>query len=548
MDALDSKDLSEEGLGEIELQVSQEVESDTKPDKEIHILFAYGDEHKIGPVSINVDNIDKKDPEFVAVGQGENNAPSINISVTDNKGINKVEWVRPDGLKEMLNVYERYSTSGAIQAGIFDKGVYKIKVTDRAGNCLEQSVTIDSIKGTDYTLEELAAAIRKMPTSWTNASVSLIAELDKLTGLGNTPFSWNGGTYTNRPMYTARRNGEVKFDLKDIYGNVIGPVTINVNNIDRDKPEMSPLLQKASDKNKLIINATDELSGIKLISVYGENLVDEYKVQSFNEPVEAVEELEWLIPTNGTYTIKVYDAAGNSVTEQLKCTEVTTDAPKVVEVEKEVIKEVEKEVTKEVEKIVEVPAKPITIPVTVEVPSKPITREVIKNVYTNTVDPSILESNMPEVQIVEVPVYVNSAEQFSGVETTADSGEMYTEDGEILMRIDPKLRETNPILYEFKKHSEGIAVGSSIGLLLALLALLIVAVALLSFKKKYKAEKALWNQSEMHDVVDGVVSRMIKKLENHNKGIEKKGYSEEELRIRREAIEECIEIQRNMEL
>lgn len=518
----------------------------------IKSIYDTGDSYSYRQTVI-VNNIDKDSPSITAA-QSDVAGPSIKVDVTDGKSLHKLELVRPDGTKELLQLFGKGEKSGSLMVGIVDTGNYHLAIHDRVGHVAEADVNVESItSGNGYNSESLVASIKKSPSTWTNGRVSLIAELADTTSLPNAPFSWNGGTYTNMPLYTVGTNGTVTLQLQDIYKNLIGPASVVIDNIDTGNPTMEDLKQKSGDNNTALINAQDGLSGIKMITIYGGSITEEMQVKLFTTPVSTLSDFEVTLPSNGLYTYKVYDAAGNSCAKQIECTGVTTDQPKIVytPVEKIVEKEVEKTVEKEVEKTVEVEKEVIkNVPVTIPMPIIQEKTNTVTEYVGRTSSGDFASSINPEIQYVEVPVYVGSQSAAAGGVTATSGGELFqtNEDGEILMRIDPKLKETNPLLYEFKKHSEGIAVGSSIGLVLAMLALVVLAVAFLGLRKRYKADKVFWSQSEMHDVVDGTVSRMIRRLEKEKKDLKKQEYTPKEMELAEAIIDRCIDIQKNMEL
>lgn len=459
----------------------------------------------------------------ITAKQDESGAGSIQIGVSDDIGLSKLTMEGPDGIREILQVYDGI-TEDTVNKEIGRTGKYLFTVTDMAGNSATTEVNVDSIAAACQS--SILTGLKVTPANWTSGDVTVIAQLSDTTGLSSAPFSWNKGVPTAMPYVIMNNNGEAQVDICDKYGNVIASDCITVSNIDRLSPMMNDLVQ-SEDKNHLVVEVFDEGSGISQITISGGPYTTESPVLNFENVLETGEVLITL-PTNGSYTVRAYDAAGNSCQKQISVEGVTTDVAKVVTEEKIIYKDrvvtEPGETTTEtvtvdrvVENRVEVPV-PVLVPVpTIEYVTK------YKTVRENGEDTTKLIREKGDE--IETLIKEQTGKDVSGADVNADSelnketlinelekagagasetGEAFerTKDGtyigpdgyEYYGRVAPNLKKNHPLKYWFKVNSEKIAIAACIVAALLLILCIIMVVMLIDkdagksqgFNKKLK--------------------------------------------------------------
>ncbi|MBE6403339.1 MAG: hypothetical protein E7039_06420, partial [Lentisphaerae bacterium] len=110
---------------------------------------------------------------------------------------------------------------------VSENGTYTFRVTDRVGNVIEQSVTVDNIDKVAPTLE-----ISGNPTEWTNQNVTLKAIVSDGTVMFNNGTIWLTGS-----EFTVSKNGTYKFRVTDRAGNETEK-TVVVDKIDKVAPDV----------------------------------------------------------------------------------------------------------------------------------------------------------------------------------------------------------------------------------------------------------------------------------------------------------------------
>lgn len=462
-------------------------------------------------------NITKTSTEYtdteapsISASQDESGAGVIIVNVSDNVGLSRVVMDGPDGTREILQVYDGV-TEDTIRKEIGKIGEYRVTVTDMAGNTQDASVNISSIAAACSS--SILTGLKITPSGWTNGDVTIIAQLSDTQGLSSAPFRWNNSIATAQPYMIMTENGDAKVDICDRYGNSIASQTITISNIDRTAPVLGDLIQ-SEDKNHLIINVSDKGSGLSQITISGGPYSVETGAVTLNGDTDP-DEIKLTLPTNGTYTVRAYDRAGNSCQKQISVDGVTTDIAKVEY--KEVVKEVEKivpeekivtetqtvTITQEVEKAV-----PILVPI-------PTTETVIKykTIRENGEDTSVLinggdqyiEGENSETIITnetdgENSVDTEVTDNEKNLVTAADTGLVgeYTKDGtyiapdgyEYYNRVDQNLKNEHPFKYWFKKNAEKIAVAACILAIIFLILCIIMGVLLTKDYFKEQRDKS----------------------------------------------------------
>lgn len=506
IDATDTDSEGSDNSGNLQYSVDGSNYQDS-PDFEISesgTVTIYVKDETGNVTKTSTDYTDTDKPQVSAV-QDETGAGVIIVTASDNVGLQRIVMEGPDGTREILQVYDGL-TEDVVRKDIGKTGTYRIIATDVSGNSEETSVTVDSISAACNS--SILTGLKVTPSEWTSGDVMVVAQLVDTNGLSSSPFRWNGSIPTAQPYVIMTENGTATVEICDKYGNAITTDSVTVSNIDRVSPVMAELKQ-TEDKNHIAVNVSDTGSGIAQITISGGPYSVEMGAVTLNGEANP-EEILITLPTNGTYTVRAYDCAGNSCQRQLSVEGVTTDVPKVEtkEVIKEVVKTVpvdrvvtdERVVTQDriVTQNVEVPT-PVLVPVPTpeyitkykylreegEDTSKLIRGENTNNDGTDT--EKLIAGNDETNDKNTETEKVTKENEISNAENT-DKGEpgYRTKDGtyiapdgyEYFGRVDPELKNSHPFKYWFKKNAERIATAMCIIALILLVCCLIMGFLL----------------------------------------------------------------------
>lgn len=251
--------------------------------------------------TIVVNNIDKSSPNGT-VSQTPttwtNGNVTLNLtSVSDAGGSGLKHIKRPDG-----TIVTGTSTSQSVSTN----GTYTFEIHDNAGNVTVRSITITNIDKTAPT-----ANLSQTPTTWTNGNVTL-----NLTGAADSGGSGlknitlpNGTSVTGTTAsYVVTTNGNYAFQVTDGAGNVTTK-TIAVSNIDKAMPTASISQTPTGWTNGVVkvtlSNVQDADSGVSTIELPNGTVVP------------ATSSVAVDVTSNGMYTFKVRDNAGNILIRSL---------------------------------------------------------------------------------------------------------------------------------------------------------------------------------------------------------------------------------------
>ena len=148
---------------------------------------------------------------------------------------------------------------------------------------------------------------------WTNQDVNLEVILSR-SGQFNYSFD-NGNSWQDNNRYTVSSNGVFQIIARNSEGKLSEPVNIEVNKIDKEKPQI--VINKLKTNNSSVILevvANDPISGVDTISFNGGNFTNKTKYEIFK---------------TGKYYFEVRDKAGNT-TDKIYI-EITDDDIKKVE-------------------------------------------------------------------------------------------------------------------------------------------------------------------------------------------------------------------------
>ena len=183
------------------------------------------------------------------------------------------------------------------------------------GDVSSQSYWIDKTAPT-------ANAVAASTTSWTNADVtiSVSGAADALSGFDQISLPNGTSTKSTSANQLVSANGNYTFAIKDVAGNVTNK-TVSIANIDKVAPTANNVTASTtawtnSNVTLTLTGAADALSGFSKIV-----LPDGTSTTSTSASYSA--------STNGTFTFKVYDNAGNVTNKSITVTNIDKVAPTV---------------------------------------------------------------------------------------------------------------------------------------------------------------------------------------------------------------------------
>ncbi|AUM93738.1 TPA: hypothetical protein LA742_002885 [Clostridium botulinum] len=230
---------------------------------------------------IVVDKIDKELPTLnlsTSIAGSTNGNVDINIDAKDTlSGVKEIK------VNDTVITGNKYTVS--------TNGTYIVEITDNAGNKTSKQIDISKI---DKELPTIA--VSGNPTEWTNNNVVL--NITAKDNIGVKAITLPDGKVVNsdKADFIVNENGTYKFIVEDEAGNK-SIKEIVVTKIDKELP----LININVKGNKMTINATDNLSGVKEVFYK----VDDGEFIKYNGEVTL---------SQGTHTIKakVIDNADNS--------------------------------------------------------------------------------------------------------------------------------------------------------------------------------------------------------------------------------------------
>ena len=243
----------------------------------LETIFTY-EEGKIDRTDPIV-NITSSTTEFV------NDKVELDISSIDEEsGIKYI--VLPDG--NMI-----YSSN--FKYVVYENGTYTFKAVNNVGKATDKVFEVSNIDKEGSSVEVNVS----YDTEWTTEKRISISAIDDISGIAGikTP----DGDYINTSFYDykALKEGVYEFVIYDNAKNET-PIEIIVNNIDTKYPIID--LQLDKDNNVILINATDNESGIsEIILPNNKKILKEF----------ITENMEFNYSSPGTYSFKVIDVAGN---------------------------------------------------------------------------------------------------------------------------------------------------------------------------------------------------------------------------------------------
>lgn len=207
-------------------------------------------------------------------------------------------------------------SGSSVSQTVTANGLYTFKVEDNAGNVSNHSISVANIDKTNS-----IATLTQTPTSWTNGNVTLNLNgiADNESGVKHILLP-DRATFVNGSAvsHIVSSNGSYTFTVYDNAGNTTNK-TINVTNIDKTSPTASLTQSTTAWTNgtvRLTLSGiTDTGSGVKEIE-----LPNGSKMTASSEAI-------YDVTSNGTYSFKVSDNAGNSITRTITVSNIERTVP-----------------------------------------------------------------------------------------------------------------------------------------------------------------------------------------------------------------------------
>lgn len=211
---------------------------------------------------------------------------NIQYTLADSENYDIERIVLPNGQEVYNNEYTDVIT---------EAGEYSYRIFDKSGNL--------HIKHVKALIDRNAPKLRvSYNNDYTNYDLNIgVSIREDESGLYHLELPDGTTTNKNRLNYYAKENGELTFTAIDRAGN-ISTKTVNITNVDKEKPRIEGELNYSPDGNSatIRISTDDTISGVNFIQKYnGEMILNQ------NTLVDTVSK-------GGTYKYTVFDNAGNS--------------------------------------------------------------------------------------------------------------------------------------------------------------------------------------------------------------------------------------------
>ena len=215
---------------------------------------------------------------------------------------------------------ERVINNNGKETYLFKKnGEFIFKYINEDGEEKEVTAKVDKLDKDVPIIEN----VEGNPQNWTNQCVTLkINVTDELSGI--YAYSFDGGNTwqaKNESTYTDNKNNII-IKVMDIAGNIAESEPISITKIDNTKPKVEFFTNVKEGKYILQINAEDQESGVKNVTVNGNNAI--------------LEDGKWVydVTEGEEYKVKVIDNVGNitesepiSITKIMRLQEIKIKQP-----------------------------------------------------------------------------------------------------------------------------------------------------------------------------------------------------------------------------
>ncbi|WP_337104107.1 S-layer homology domain-containing protein [Paenibacillus sp. YIM B09110] len=288
---------------------------------------------------ITVSNIDRTNPT-VSLTASSTAPTSADIAVTataaDNVAIDKQLWAA--GLQNASYFQTGNGTSFTGQFFATARGAYSVYVEDTAGNYAITAITVSNVFKTAPAL-----TVTVYPEAPTNDTVlveieaqadgedegNALVALRWAEGDQEIAYFADGGgqdVFTDR-AFEASENGKYTIYARDTVGNEKISI-IDITNIDLTAPTLTltpDVTAPTNDDVTITVTAEDADSGLRRVRWSATE-------PDFDSPWPSseVEDGEFTVESNGTYTVMAFDNAGNETIRQISVTNIMNDVPTVL--------------------------------------------------------------------------------------------------------------------------------------------------------------------------------------------------------------------------
>ncbi|MCQ2523031.1 MAG: hypothetical protein MJ123_01715 [Lachnospiraceae bacterium] len=212
-----------------------------------------------------------------------------------------------------------YTSSNTFKVN--DNSSVTVSVKDKAGNVSTKTISVNNIDRKNPSIKNIS----KNTANWTNGDVKItVSASDAESMIAPSGYSFDGGrTFISSNSFNVKANSTIEVQVKDNAGNIASS-SVNVSNIDKEAPTIIVNKDRNNWTNKdirLSVSASDNLSGIS------------DKGYSFNGRGFSSNS-EFSISSNGKYSIKVKDRAGNVSEETVEINNIDKEAPVITTVSK----------------------------------------------------------------------------------------------------------------------------------------------------------------------------------------------------------------------
>lgn len=295
----------------------------------VTIKDIYGNENVSDPFVVS--NIDSGQPTLTLSKSADGTKLIYSTSDTQS-GISRIEW-SGGALEALTPIQTLASPQGSLEGSVPfpNNGTYTVTVYDKCGNSASADINVENITAPNPLLDEegegVTASIHKAPTSWTNMDVTVSIDMPNKVGVSPNGYLWTStapvtdetrpylGVKGNRTSIVVTENGTAQVVVTDDYGKEFTSDVITIDNIDKVPSVIEASLN--DNNNKILIHATDELSGIaSLTYAFADigsettELSDERTICSLSSHTLEVNR-EIKVEGNGLYRLFAYDNAGN---------------------------------------------------------------------------------------------------------------------------------------------------------------------------------------------------------------------------------------------
>ena len=221
----------------------------------------------------------------------------------------KTEYAWSNSNNQVPNNWQQFTTGNEVTNIVSNPGNYYlwIRATDQYNNSVTYVSNNFYVK---YKVPDASGNIKinYSTTSWTNQDVTV--RLDSDIKNYTIQISANGKNWYSSISYVFKTNGSIYARFYDTNLNEAGnQITISVNNIDKNAPVISEFwcttTGKTTKNANIRLTATDNESGIKEYAIVANGITDKFNIYSYHVSIN------YRATKNGTYTIYMYDKAGN---------------------------------------------------------------------------------------------------------------------------------------------------------------------------------------------------------------------------------------------